>query len=61
MSTGFDAGAFLGAAFLASLAVGALVLLRRRRIALPRPLVSDLAATVLGGCGAFWLVTRFYG
>jgi hypothetical protein len=61
MSAGFDVGAFLGAAFLASLAIGALLLLRRRRIELPRPLVSDLAATVLGGCGAFWLVTRFYG
>ena len=61
MSAGFDVGAFLGAGFLASLAIGALLLLRRRRIELPRPLVSDLAATVLGGCGAFWLVTRFYG
>jgi hypothetical protein len=61
MSAGFDAGAFLGAASLAALAAGVLLLLRRRRIELPRPLVSDLAATVLGGCGAFWLVTRFYG
>ena len=60
MSAGFDTGAFLGAALLASLAMGALVLLRRRRIELPRPLVSDLAAAVLGGCGAFWLVTGFY-
>ena len=61
MSAGFDVGAYLGAALLAALVAGVLLVLRRRRIELPRPLVSDLAATVLGGCGAFWLVTRLYG
>ena len=61
MSAGFDVGAYLGAALVAAVAVGGLLLLRRRRIELPRPLVNDLAATLLGGCGAFWLVTRFYG
>lgn len=61
MSAGFDVGAFLGAASLAALAAGVLIVLHRRRIELPRPLVSDLAATVLGGCGVFWLVSRLYG
>ncbi len=61
MSAGFDAGAFLSAAFVVALVTGALLVLRRRRVALPRPLVSDLAATLLGGCGVFWVVTRLYG
>jgi hypothetical protein len=61
MGAGFDVGALLGAALLAALAGSVLLVLRRRRIEFPRPLVSDLAATVLGGCGAFWLVTRLYG
>ena len=61
MSFGFDAGAFLAAAFVVALVMGALFALRYRRIAVPRPLVADLAATVLGGCGAFWVVTRLYG
>ena len=60
MSAGFDAGAFLAAAFVVALVTGALLVLRRRRLALPRPLVSDLAATLLGGCGVFWVVTRLY-
>jgi hypothetical protein len=60
MSAGFDAGALVGAAFVAALAAGAFLALRRRRLAVPRPLVTDLAAAALGGCGAFWLVTRLY-
>jgi hypothetical protein len=35
--------------------------LRYRKVALPRPLLTDLAATALAGCGAFWFVTRLYG
>jgi hypothetical protein len=61
MSFGFDVGAFLAAALLVALATGALLALRYRKIELPRPLLTDLAATVLGGCGAFWMVTRLYG
>jgi hypothetical protein len=40
---------------------GALLALPFRRFALPRPLLTDLAATLLGGCGALWVVTRLYG
>jgi hypothetical protein len=61
MSAGFDLGAFLGAAFVVALVIGASLGLRYRKLALPRPLLTDLAATVLGGCGAFWVVTRLYG
>jgi hypothetical protein len=61
MSSGFDVGAFLAAAFVVALAMGALFVLRRRKLTLPRPLLTDLAATVLGGFGAFWVVTRLYG
>ena len=61
MSFGFDVGAFIAAALLVVLAAGALLALRRRKIELPLPLLTDLAATVLGGCGAFWIVTRLYG
>jgi hypothetical protein len=61
MSSGFDVGAFLAAAFTVALVMGALFVLRHRKLALPRPLLADLAATVLGGCGAFWVVTRLYG
>jgi hypothetical protein len=61
MSAGFDVGAFIAAALVVALLAGALLALRRRRLSIPRPLVTDLAATVLGGCGAFWIVTRLYG
>ena len=61
MSSGFDVGAFVGAAFVVALAAGAVLALRYRKVALPRPLLTDLAATALAGCGAFWFVTRLYG
>jgi hypothetical protein len=61
MSSGFDVGAFVAAAFVAALAAGAVFALRHRKVVLPRPLLTDLAAAALGGCGAFWLVTRLYG
>jgi hypothetical protein len=61
MSSGFDVGAYLAAAFVVALVAGALLALRHRKVVLPRPLLTDLAATVLGGCGAFWIVTRLYG
>jgi hypothetical protein len=61
MSAGFDVGAFLGAAFVVALVTGGSLALRYRKVTLPRPLLTDLAATVLGGCGAFWIVTRLYG
>jgi hypothetical protein len=61
MSAGFDVGAFLGAAFAVALVLGALFALRYRKVALPRPLLTDFAAAVLGGLGAFWIVARLYG
>jgi hypothetical protein len=61
MSSGFDTGAFLAATFVVALVLGALFALRYRRIALPRPLLTDLAASMLAGCGAFWVVSRLYG
>jgi hypothetical protein len=61
MSSGFDVGAFVGAAFVVALAAGVVMALRYRKVALPRPLLTDLAATALAGCGAFWVVARLYG
>jgi hypothetical protein len=37
------------------------VLLRRLKFVLPRPIVVDMASASLVGIGAFWFVTRTYG
>ena len=34
--------------------------LRRARLALPRPIVVDLASSALVGLGVFWFVTRSF-
>ena len=60
MLGGFDGGALLVEALLLLMMAGVFVLLRRRRITLPRPLVNDIAAACLAGVGSFWLLSRIY-
>ncbi len=60
MVAGFDSGAAATAALLLGLALAALALLRRRQLAPPRQAVNEIAAAALGGCGAFWLLSRLY-
>jgi hypothetical protein len=36
------------------------VLLRKLRLALPRPIVVDVASAFLVGLGVFWYVSRSY-
>ena len=58
MVTGFDLGAASTAVLLIGLLVGAVTLASRRRLAPPRQAANEIAATVLGGIGAYWLVSR---
>jgi len=62
MLVGFDLGALLASGLVAILAVGAFAALRLRgKLAWPVPWLGDATAAVLGGCGAFWIASRFFG
>jgi hypothetical protein len=57
---GFNVGVEIGQLILvagATLAVGLLV---RYKLALPRPLVVDVASSFLVALGVFWFVSRSY-
>jgi HupE / UreJ protein len=60
MVIGFDGGSML-AGLAVLIGVGAMVaVLHRKRLALPRPIVTDFGAATLAGLGVLWFVSRIY-
>jgi len=57
---GFNLGVEIGQLTLVVGATLLVVLLRRYRLALPRPIVVDVASAFLVGLGVFWFVRRSY-
>ena len=57
---GFNLGVEIGQLSLVLAVIGAVSLLVRLRLALPRPLVVDLASSFLAAMGLFWFVSRSY-
>lgn len=57
---GFNLGVEAGQLSVVLLLVGLVATLRRYRLALPRPLVVDVAAAVLVGVGTYWFVGRSF-
>jgi hypothetical protein len=60
MALGFDVGAVAAAMAVASLVAAAALFAKRRNLSFERPLVNDVAAALLGGFGAFWVLSRMY-
>jgi hypothetical protein len=57
---GFNLGVDVGQVTLVLSILGITALLMRAKLALPRPIVVDLASTYLVGLGVFWFLTRSY-
>ncbi|HWM67827.1 MAG TPA: HupE/UreJ family protein [Steroidobacteraceae bacterium] len=57
---GFNLGVEIGQLTLVIAATLLVVLLRKRRLELPRPIVVDVASAFLVGLGVFWYVSRSY-
>ncbi|MDB5475105.1 MAG: HupE/UreJ family protein [Phenylobacterium sp.] len=57
---GFNVGVELGQLSLVLGVTGLVLGLRRLRLATPRPITADLAASFLVGLGVYWFVTRSY-
>jgi hypothetical protein len=57
---GFNLGVEVGQLALVAGATVLVVALRRLRLALPRPIVVDVASSFLVALGAFWFVSRSY-
>ena len=57
---GFNFGVEIGQVTVVSVLVGAVALLRRYRLALPRPIVVDLCASGLVLEGVYWFVSRSF-
>ena len=57
---GFNLGVEAGQLALVAGATLLVMLLRRYRLTLPRPIVVDLASSFLVGLGVYWFVTRSY-
>jgi hypothetical protein len=57
---GFNLGVEIGQLTLVIAATLLVVLLRKLRLALPRPIVVDVASAFLVGLGVFWYVSRSY-
>jgi hypothetical protein len=57
---GFNLGVEIGQLTLVIAAVLGVVLLRKLRLELPRPIVVDVASAFLVGLGVFWYVSRSY-
>jgi hypothetical protein len=57
---GFNLGVEIGQLTLVLAALGAVVLLRRAKLALPRPIVVDTVSAGLVGLGVYWLIGRSY-
>jgi HupE / UreJ protein len=58
---GFNVGVEIGQLILVVAATLLVATLSRYKIALPRPLVVDVASAFLVGLGVFWFVSRSYG
>jgi hypothetical protein len=57
---GFNLGVEIGQLALVLAVLGVVALLTKARLALPRPLVVDLASAFLAAMGLFWFVSRSY-
>jgi hypothetical protein len=57
---GFNLGVEIGQLTLVLALVGLVALLARMRLALPRPIVVDVASSFLVAIGLFWFVSRAY-
>jgi len=57
---GFNLGVEIGQLTLVLAALGAVVLLRRAKLALPRPIVVDTVSAGLVGLGVYWFIGRSY-
>jgi hypothetical protein len=57
---GFNLGVEIGQLTLVIAATLLVVLLRKLRLELPRPIVVDVASAFLVGLGVFWYVSRSY-
>jgi hypothetical protein len=57
---GFNLGVEIGQLTIVLLLTGAVYLLVRSRIALPRPIVVDCVASALVGIGGYWFVARSF-
>jgi hypothetical protein len=57
---GFNVGVEIGQLTLVLGVAGAVWALRRARLALPRPITVDVAASFLVGLGVYWFVTRSF-
>jgi HupE / UreJ protein len=57
---GFNLGVEIGQLTLVIGATLLVVLLRKLRLALPRPIVVDVGSAFLVGLGVFWYVSRSY-
>jgi len=60
MLVGFDLGGILADVLVLTMVTAGVVLLRRTRIVVPRPIVVDLGTSILAGLGALWFVSRVY-
>jgi HupE/UreJ protein len=57
---GFNLGVEIGQLTLVLAALGAVALLRRAKLALPRPIVVDTVSAGLVGLGVYWFIGRSY-
>ncbi len=57
---GFNLGVEIGQLTIVLLLTGATVLLARRHLTLPRPIVTDVLASALVGVGTFWFIGRSF-
>ena len=57
---GFNLGVETGQLTIVVLLTGLVILLRKARLTLPRPIVVDVAASALVAIGVFWFVQRSY-
>jgi hypothetical protein len=57
---GFNSGVEIGQLAIVVLIAGAVALISRWRLSLPRPIVIDVGSAFLVGLGLFWFVSRSY-
>ncbi len=57
---GFNLGVEIGQLSLVLALIGAIAILARLKLTLPRPVVVDLGSAFLVGLGLFWFVSRSY-
>jgi len=57
---GFNVGVEIGQLTIVVALTGMVMLLARRHLTLPRPIVVDVCASALVGVGSFWFVGRSF-